>query len=73
MAKERRKIAFTNAMLDIENMTISEFDREGNEVVYDLLKILSDYHGVFGISLSISKCEDINGASPDEMEEEDDA
>lgn len=69
MAKETRKIAFTNAILDLKEMTISEFDRDGNEVVYDLISVMSDYAGVYGISFSLGKSEDINGLAPDEMDE----
>lgn len=69
MAKETKKIAFTNATLDLENMTISEFDRDGEEVVYDLREIMADYSGVAGISFSLGKSEEINGYAPDEMEE----
>ena len=69
MAKETKKIAFTNATIDLENMTISEYDRDGEEVVYDLREIMSEYSGVAGISFSLGKSEEINGYSPDEMEE----
>lgn len=72
MAKETKKVSFSGAILDIEKMTISEFDREGNEVAFDLYAILSEYHNVPGVSLAISKCEDINGQAPDEMEDEND-
>lgn len=72
MAKETKKITFNNATIDIENMTISEYNRDGEEVVYDLLQVISEYSGVNGISLSLGKSEEINGLSPDEMEELDD-
>ncbi len=69
MAKETRKTSFTNAMIDVSEMTISEFDKDGNPVTYDLTKILGEYNCIPGVSLSLSMSGEINGEYPDETEE----
>lgn len=67
MAKETKRIAFTNAYLDVQEMTISEFDRDGEEIQYDLRGILEEYSRVPGVSLTISKCEDLTAGETDEI------
>lgn len=62
MAKFSSKNAFTNAVLNLDEMTITEFTKDEVKV-YDLQKILQQWDGVDGISLTIAKTADI---TPDE-------
>lgn len=62
MAKFSSKNTFTNAVLNLDEMTITEFTKDEVKV-YDLQKILQQWDGVDGISLTIAKTADI---TPDE-------
>ena len=52
MAKRTKSIAFKNAVIDTNDMTITEFIKDDTKV-YDLNKILADWNDVEGISLTI--------------------
>jgi hypothetical protein len=62
VAKFSSKNTFTNAVLNLDEMTITEFTKDEVKV-YDLQKILQQWDGVDGISLTIAKTADI---TPDE-------
>ena len=64
MAKETRGFKATNAMLDVENMKLIEYTKDGTNV-YLLNKILQEWNGVDGISFSITLNQEIK---PDETE-----
>ncbi len=64
MAKETRGFKATNAMLDVENMKLIEYTKDGTNV-YLLNKILQEWNGVDGISFSITLNQEIE---PDETE-----
>ncbi len=58
MAKETRGFKATNAMLDVENMKLIEYTKDGTNV-YLLNKILQEWNGVDGISFSITLNQEI--------------
>jgi hypothetical protein len=64
LAKETRGFKATNAMLDVENMKLIEYTKDGTNV-YLLNKILQEWNGVDGISFSITLNQEIE---PDETE-----
>ena len=64
MAKETRGFKATNAMLDVENMKLIEYTKDGTNV-YLLNKILQEWNGVDGISFSITLNQEVE---PDETE-----
>lgn len=53
MAKFTKKISFKKAVIDFENMRISEVDKEEYRE-YDLKAILKDWNGIENISFTIS-------------------
>jgi hypothetical protein len=64
LAKETRGFKATNAMLDVENMKLIEYTKDGTNV-YLLNKILQEWNGVDGISFSITLNQEIE---PDDTE-----
>lgn len=52
MAKMSKSATFTKAIIDKENMTITEVTKDGDKV-YSLDEILTQWNGVSGISLAI--------------------
>jgi hypothetical protein len=64
LAKETRGFKATNAMLDVENMKLIEYTKDGTNV-YLLNKILQEWNGVDGISFSITLNQEVE---PDETE-----
>ena len=45
---------FRNAVIDAENLTITETNKD-EQYVFDLQKVLSDWSGIDGVSLTIKK------------------
>lgn len=58
MAKKTKSIAFKNATINIDDMTITEFTKEDTKV-YDLKKVLQDWDNIDGISLTIKQDNDV--------------
>lgn len=57
MAKSSMRDCYKNAIIDIDDMTLTEVDKE-EERVYDLRKILEKWNKISGITITISKdCE----------------
>lgn len=54
MAKEGKSLIFKNAVIDIENGLIVEFTKD-ETFEYDLMKVLKDWSGIDGISISFKK------------------
>lgn len=49
MAKQSQSVSFRNAVLNIDDMTITEIEKEDTKV-YDLMKVLKEFHGKEGLS-----------------------
>lgn len=58
MAKKTKSIAFKNATISIDDMTITEFTKDDTKV-YDLKKVLQDWDNIDGISLTIKQDNDV--------------
>lgn len=58
MAKKTKSIAFKNAIINIDDMTITEFTKDDTKV-YDLKKVLQDWDNIDGISLTIKQDNDV--------------
>lgn len=58
MAKSSKSASFTSAVISKEDMTITEYKKDTTKV-YNLDKILSDWDGVEGISLTIKQDNEI--------------
>lgn len=58
MAKKTKSIAFKNATINIDDMTITEFTKDDTKV-YDLKKVLQDWDDIDGISLTIKQDNDV--------------
>lgn len=54
MAKEAKSLIFKNAVMDVENGLIVEFTKD-ETFEYDLMKVLKDWSGIDGISISFKK------------------
>ena len=58
MAKASKSIAFKNAVIDKDEMTITEFSKEDTKV-YSLNKVIENWDGIEGITLTIKQDDDI--------------
>ena len=58
MAKTVRKIDFSKAEIDKENMLIIEHLKDEDRA-YSIDKLLSDWSGINGLSISISQNEEV--------------
>lgn len=58
MAKASKSIAFKNAVIDKDEMTITEFSKDDTKV-YSLNKVIEDWDGIEGISLTIKQDNDV--------------
>ena len=54
MAKDIRTVSFKNAVIDIDDNTITEYMKDGEEI-HSLKKLLEDWDGIENISLTIKK------------------
>jgi hypothetical protein len=59
MAKDIRTVSFKNAVIDIDDNTITEYMKDGEEI-HSLKKLLEDWDGIENISLTIKKENDAN-------------
>ena len=58
MAKISKSTTFKNAVIDKDAMTITEITKD-DEKTYSLTKLLEDWNGVEGISLTIKQDDEI--------------
>ena len=58
MAKMTRTTSFKNATISRSDMTITEISKD-EEKVYSLNKLIDDWNGVEGISISIKQDNDL--------------
>ena len=58
MAKLSKSISLKNAEINVDDMTITEVTKD-DEKTYFLKKILQDWNGISGISLTIKQDNDI--------------
>lgn len=58
MAKLSKSISLKNAEINVDDMTITEVTKD-DEKTYSLKKILHDWNGISGISLTIKQDNDI--------------
>jgi hypothetical protein len=58
MAKESRQISFKNAVICVEDNTITEYLKDETKV-YDLKKVLSDWNGIEGINFTLKQEDDV--------------
>lgn len=58
MAKKSKSIAFKNAVIDKADGTITEFTKDDTKV-YSIEKLLEDWDGIEGISLTIKQDNEI--------------
>jgi len=57
MAKQSQSISFRNAVLNADDMTITEYEKDETKV-YDLMKVLREFHGKDGLSAMIKLGDD---------------
>ena len=58
MAKASKTIAFKNAVIDKAEGTITEFTKD-DEKTYSIEKLLTEWDGIEGISLTIKQDDDV--------------
>ena len=58
MAKQSKSVNFKNCVIDSENLIITEFGKDDCHS-FNLRKILSDWHGIEGVSFSLRWDDDI--------------
>lgn len=60
MAKRKLSVSFSKAVIDMENMTITEINKDDMQT-FSLKEILSQFSGIEGVSLSVSADESLSG------------
>lgn len=56
MAKIQKTMSFSNALIDTSASKIIEYDKNGDEIgSYNLGEILSQWDGIYGVSLTIKQ------------------
>lgn len=58
MAKISKSLSFKNCVIDINDGTITEYTKDG-ENVYNLKNILSEWNGVDGISFNLKQDDEL--------------
>lgn len=61
MAKVSKSMSFKNAVIDLENNTITEFTKDDTKV-YGLRDVLKTWDGIEGISVSIKQEDEMPSA-----------
>lgn len=64
MAKYQKSVTFSNAMIDMDDGTITEYDKDGDILgVYSIGDVMKMWDGVSGVTLAIrvSDCMDVTG------------
>lgn len=59
MAKQSKSVSFKNATINFDNMTILELTKD-DEKIFSLEKVLKDWEGIDGISLTIKYDDEID-------------
>ena len=54
MARKSLSVSFKNAVIDYENMTITEINKDSEEE-FDLREVLKGWNGVMGVSLTLKQ------------------
>lgn len=71
MAKLTKSVSFAKAKINLEDMTITEINKDDSKV-FDLMEILNEWDGINNISITIKKDDDVKPlAKEDENEDED--
>ena len=58
MAKKSKTIAFNNATINKEDMTITEYNKDDVKT-YSIKKLIEEWDGIDGISLTIKQDDDV--------------
>lgn len=58
--KQTKSMSFTKAVIDVDNMTITEETKDG-ENVFRIEDILNEWNGVYGVSITIKRDTEIAG------------
>ena len=58
MAKKSKTIAFKNATINKEDMTITEYNKDDVKT-YSIKKLMEEWDGIDGISLTIKQDDDV--------------
>lgn len=58
MAKKSKTIAFKNATINKEDMTITEYNKDDVKT-YSIKKLIEEWDGIDGISLTIKQDDDV--------------
>lgn len=58
MAKISKSLSFKNCVIDINDGTITEYTKDG-ENVYNLKNILSEWNGIDGISFNLKQDDEL--------------
>ncbi len=61
MAKVSKSMSFKNAVIDLENNTITEFTKDDTKI-YGLRDILETWDGIEGISIAIKQEDEMPSA-----------
>ena len=71
MAKFSKQMSFSNAEIDVEQMTITERDKDDDIVgVYPLREVLEAWDGMTGLSITIKRGSDFSAMlTLDELKE----
>lgn len=71
MAKFSKQMSFSNAEIDVEQMTITERDKDDDIVgVYPLREVLEAWDGMTGLSITIKRGSDFSAMPTlDELKE----
>jgi len=69
MAKETRSISFRNAVISKADRTITEVFKDDTKT-YPLSKLINDWDGITGVSITFKKDEDIESIEVEDGEDE---
>lgn len=67
MAKRKLSVNFSKAVIDTDNMTITEINKDDMQT-FSLLDILNQFAGIEGVSLTISSDETISEDDSEDFE-----
>lgn len=67
MAKKKLSVSFSKAVIDTDNMTITEINKDDMQT-FSLLDILNQFAGIEGVSLTISSDETISEDDNEDFE-----
>ena len=70
MAKFNQSVTYKDAIIDLENMTITEVTKDG-EKVFNIMDELARWENEDGVTITIKKEHSVPGAIPQKLDEED--